>query len=152
MRSYPVFLDTADLRSDEIYLRLTRTCEAQPEKRWLPAYYFDICLPDGTAVGSCDLRVGHNDKTYIGGNIGYGVDEGHRGHHYAAKACRLLLKLAKRHGMDHLFITCGPDNIPSARTCEAAGGKFVELAAVPEDNELYADGMRKVEIFRFDLL
>ena len=65
------FLDTTDLRDGEILLRLTRANEAQPEKRWLPAYYFDICLLDGRKVGTCDLRIGHNDKTYIGGNIGY---------------------------------------------------------------------------------
>ena len=42
------FFDTSDQKTDEIFLRLTKTCDAQPEKRWLPVYYFDICLPDGT--------------------------------------------------------------------------------------------------------
>ena len=90
-----MFYDVDDLKSDEIFLRLKRTCDAQPEKRWLPAYYFDICLPDGTPIGDCDLRIGHNDKTYVGGNIGYGIDEEYRGHHYAAKACALLFRQAK---------------------------------------------------------
>lgn len=84
------FYDVSDLRSDEIFLRLVRTCEAQPEKQWVPAYYFDICLLDGTAIGYCDLRIGHNEKLYVGGNIGCGIDEAYRGHHYAAKACELL--------------------------------------------------------------
>ncbi len=145
------FFDTSDLKSDEIFLRLTKTCDAQPEKRWLPVYYFDICLPDGTRIGNCDLRIGHNEKTYIGGNIGYRVDEAFRGHHYAAKACRLLFRLAEKHGLDHLFITCRPENLASAGTCEDAGGKFVEIAAVPEDNEMYADGAGQVRIYRFDI-
>ena len=68
-----MFYDTGDLRDGEIVLQLKETREAQPEKRWLPAYYFDICLPDGTKAGNCSLRVGHNEKTRIGGNIGYGV-------------------------------------------------------------------------------
>ena len=145
------FFDTSDLKSDEICLRLTKTCDAQPEKRWLPAYYFDICLPDGEKIGHCDLRIGFNEKIYIGGNIGYGIDEGFRGHHYAAKACRLLFRLAEKHGLEDLYITCRPENIASAKTCENAGGKFVETAAVPEDNELYADGARWVRIYRFDI-
>ena len=70
-----MFYDVSDLRSDEIVLRLVKTCDAQPEKRWLPAYYFGICLPDGKKIGYCDLRIGHNERLYIGGNIGYGIDE-----------------------------------------------------------------------------
>lgn len=145
------FFDTSDLKSDEIFLRLTKTCDAQPEKRWLPVYYFDICLPDGEKIGHCDLRIGYNEKIYIGGSIGYGIDEPFRGHHYAAKACRLLFRLAEKHGLDHLFITCRPENTASAKTCENAGGKFVETAPVPEDNEMYADGARWVRIYRFDI-
>lgn len=145
------FYSTDDLKSDEIFLKLVRTCDAQPEKRWLPAYYFDICLLDGRKIGSCDLRIGHNDKTYIGGNIGYEIDEAFRGHHYAAKACRLLFKQARKHNMTHLFISCAPENTASSRTCQIAGGKYIETANIPEDNEMYAEGKRQEMIYRFDL-
>lgn len=146
-----MFFDTDDLKSEDIFLNLTKTTPAQPEKRWLPAYYFEICLSDGTVIGHCDLRVGHNDKTYIGGNIGYNIEVPYRGHHYAAKACRLLLLQARKHGMDYLIVTCAPKNIASARTCEIAGGRYLMMEAVPRDNELYAEGMRQVMIYRFDL-
>ena len=146
-----MFYDVEDLKTDEIFLKLYKTCEAQPEKRWLPAYYFEICLPDGTKVGTCDLRVGHNDKTYIGGNIGYAVDEEYRGHHYAAEACRLLFQQAKKHGLDYVIITCDPSNVASYKTCEYAGGSYIETADIPEDNEMYAEGKRQVRIYRFDL-
>ena len=145
------FYPTDDLRSDELYLRLERTADAQPEKRWLPAYYFSVCLNDGTKIGYCDLRIGHNDKTCIGGNIGYGIDAAHRGHHYAAKACALLFRQAAKHGMDYLIITCVPENAASAKTCELAGGQYLETAAIPEDNEMYAEGKRRVMVWRFDL-
>ena len=145
-----MFFDVNDLRTAEIFLRLEKTCEAKPEKKWLPAYYFDICLVDGTKIGNCDLRIGHNEKTYIGGNIGYAIDEPYRGHRYAAKACELLFKQAKKHDMDYLIITCDPTNVASSRTCEIAGGKFVETTAIPEDNEMYAEGKREVMIYRFD--
>lgn len=139
------------LQSREIMLRLKRTSEAQPEKRWLPAYYFDICLLNGTTIGYCDLRIGHNDKTYVGGNIGYGIDEAHRGHHYASQACCLLFQLAKQHDMTHLYITCDPHNIASARTIQKAGGQWVEQIPIPEDNEMYAEGKREVLVYRISL-
>ena len=145
------FLNTDNLKTNEICLKLDRICEANPEKQWVPAYYFNICLSDGTVIGYCDLRIGHNDKLYVGGNIGYGIDEPYRGHRYAAKACKLLFGLAKRHGLDYVIITCQPDNIASARTCEIAGGEFLEIADIPEDNEMYAEGKRQVRVYRFEI-
>ena len=62
----PTFLDTGDLKSDELILKVERLTEAEPEKNWVPAYHFAICLPDGTKAGICDLRIGHNDKLYVG--------------------------------------------------------------------------------------
>ncbi len=146
-----MFYTDEDLRSEELFLKLTKTSEAQPEKGWVPAYYFDICLPDGTRAGKCDLRVGHNDNTCIGGNIGYEVDEKHRGHHYAAKACELLFSLARKHGMGYVIISCAPENGASARTCELAGAHFVETAPIPETNDMYRCGKRLENIYRFDL-
>ena len=60
-----LFYPTDDLKSVELFLRLERTADAQPEKRWLPACSFSVCLNDGTKTGYCDLRIGHNDKTDI---------------------------------------------------------------------------------------
>ena len=145
------FFDTSDLRSEELVLRLDRTSQAQPERNWVPAYYFTICLPDGTPVGGCDLRIGHNRSTYLGGNIGYHVDETYRGHRYAAKACALLFRQARKHGMDHLYISCPVENLASDCTCRLAGGSLAETADVPEDNDMYAEGIRRVNIYRFAL-
>lgn len=147
----PTFLDVSDLKSDEIFLRIERLCEAQPEKQWVPAYHFEICLPDGTKIGICDLRIGHNDKLYVGGNIGYTVDEPYRGHHYAAKACELLFRQARKHDLGYVIITCVPTNDASARTCELAGGTYLETIDIPEDNEMYAEGKRQVKVYRFEL-
>ncbi len=147
MDFYPV----DDLKNEEIMLRLDRTSEAQPEKGFVPAYHFDICLTDGTGIGKCDLRIGHNERLYYGGNIGYRIDEAHRGHRYAAKACGLLFRLARKHGMEYVLITCDPDNAASSRTCELAGGKYLETAAIPEWHNMYEEGLRRVMIYRFDL-
>ena len=147
MEFYPV----DDLKTDEVLLRLERTCEAQPEKDWVPAYYFSVCLADGTRIGQCDLRIGHNERLYIGGNIGYGIDETYRGHHYAAKACALLFRQAEKHGLEYVIITCDPENRASSRTCELAGGRLLETADVPEWHNMYGEGYRRVEVWRFDL-
>jgi len=48
-----------------------------------------------------------------------------------------MFKQAKKHKMDHIIITCDPDNIASSKTCKLAGGKFLEIAPIPEDNEMY---------------
>ena len=145
------FFPVDDLKTSEIFLRLDRTCEAQPEKNWVPAYFFSVCLPDGTKIGQCDLRIGHNDRLYIGGNIGYGIDEAYRGHHYAAKACALLFRQARKHGLEYVIITCDPSNTASSRTCELAGGRYLETAAVPEWHNMYDEGKRQVMVYRFDL-
>ena len=146
------FLDTGFLVSDELRLTLDHTAQADPVKGWVPAYYFDICLPDGTKVGRCDLRIGHNRKLYYGGNIGYTVFPDWRGHHYAEKACRLLFELAKRHDLGYMIITCNPDNLPSRRTCERLGGELLEIAELPEDNNMRReDGYTHVCVFRYEL-
>ncbi len=146
-----MFIDTSFLKNDEIQLVLKRTSEADVEKGWVPSYHFTICDPDGARLGACSLRVGHNESTYYGGNIGYGVDEAHRGHHYAGKACLLLLELAKKHDMGYVIITCNPNNHASRRTCEYAGGKLIEIAKLPEDNDMRADGETESCVYRFDL-
>ena len=145
------FLDTAFLQDGEIRLELERTAGADPVLDLVPAYHFHICLPDGTKIGDCSLRVGHTRGLYYGGNIGYGVFPGYRGHHYAEKACRLLFTLAKKHGLGYVIITCRPDNIPSRRTCERLGGELLEIAELPEDNEMRLKGLTDVCIFRFEL-
>lgn len=146
-----MFYGIDDLKDGEIFLRLKSTCDAKPEMEWVPAYYFDICLLNGESIGYCDLRIDHNHKTYIGGNIGYGINEAHRGHRYAAKACKLLFRQARKHGMDYIIITCVPENIASAKTCEIAGGIYLETADIPQDNEMYAEGKRRVRIYKFTL-
>ena len=146
------FLDTHFLENDEIRLSLQRTAEGNAERGWVPAYYFSICDMYGNEIGECDLRIGHNANTYYGGNIGYRIEEPYRGRHYAGKACLLLFKLAKKHKMDYLNITCNPDNYASRKTCEYAGCHLVEIVELPEDNDMRVeDGEMKKCIYRIEL-
>lgn len=145
-------VDVTSLENEEIRLVLEETTEADPDRDWLPACRFAICDLDGVKMGVCDLRIGHNEGVYYGGNIGYQVEAPYRGHHYAGKACLLLFELARRHGMEYLIITCSPDNLPSRKTCQWLGGELVEIAELPEDSDMRVeDGETHKCIYRFDL-
>lgn len=103
-------------------------------------------------MGVCDLRIGYNDRLYYGGHIGYTVDKEYRGHHYAAKACKLLFSLAKRHDMEYLYITCNPDNSASRKTCEYLHGELLGIETLPADNDMRTeDGETEKCIFKFNI-
>lgn len=146
------FLNTDFLKSEEIKLVVNRLSNGDPERNWVPAYHFHICDLRGIVMGECDLRIGYTDGLYYGGHIGYSINEEYRGHHYAAKACKLLFSLAKKHNMSYLYITCNPDNLPSKRTCEYLQGEFLGVVELPEDNDMRInDGETHKCIFKFHL-
>ena len=130
------------------------------ERRGLtPSYHFWMKLSDPAAeqagvriAGSIGLRIGEtqNIVRYVG-HIGYQVYPPARGRHLSERACRLLLPLARRHGMTTLWITCNPDNLASRRTCERLGATMVDIVPVPKDHELYARGDYEKCRYRLDL-
>ena len=144
-----MFFNTDFLKSDEIFLKLDKTLNADEKKQWLPAYHFKICKVDGTEIGKCDLRIGYNLNTYYGGNIGYTINPEYRGNHFASKACFLLLKLAKKHDMNYIIITCNPNNKASRKTCQYAGGILEKIIDLPIDNEMYLQGSKQKCIYKF---
>lgn len=99
----------------------------------VPTYFFSmIHAHTGECLGRINLRtVSTEHVVHYAGHIGYAVEPAHSGHHYAARALRLLLPLAQRLGIDPLSITCDPDNLASRRTCEYAGAKLLEIVDVP---------------------
>jgi tagatose 1,6-diphosphate aldolase len=129
----------------DLRLALRRTYAGNPALGLVPSYTFDMRhRATGELLGSIDLRLS-NDPYIVryAGHIGYGVEPKHRGHHYAARACKLLLPLAKRHSLNPLWITCNPDNVASRRTCERLGMSLEEIIALPKDTDLYRRGERE---------
>lgn len=108
-------------------------------------YFF--CIIDarsGEEVGRINLRLGsgaHIER--YAGHIGYFVEPEHRGNGYAARALRLLMRIARQLGVDPIWITCDPDNVPSRRACERAGAEFVEIVDVPVNCTIYQNGHPK---------
>jgi predicted acetyltransferase len=130
----------------------------------VPQYHFwmrirqEVPPPIGTVLppvgiaGAIGLRVGstHAIEMYYG-HFGYHVYPPARGHHYAERACRLLLPLAFQHGLKPLWITCNPDNYASRRTCERLGARLVSIVPVPQEDPLYVRGEREKCRYRLDL-
>ena len=116
----------------------------------LPFYYYDILI-NGAPVGKISLRIGVNFHTYYNGSIGYEVDELCRGRGYARAACRLVLPVARHHGMSHLYLTCAESNIPSYRTIEGLGAELVEIRQVPREYFAWREGMERQRIYRLAL-
>lgn len=108
---------------------------------WAPVYHFwmylndSLGLPPVRIAGGMGLRIGNTQEIELySGHIGYHVYPPARGHHYSERACRLVLPLARRHGLSQLWITTNPDNYPSRRTCERLGAELVEVVTLPRDH------------------
>jgi tagatose 1,6-diphosphate aldolase len=102
--------------------------------------------------GGIGLRIGdtENLRKYVG-HLGYNVYPAERGQHLAERSCRLLLPLAKRHGLKTIWITANPENHASRRTCERLGATLVDIVPVPEEHELFARGEVAKCRYRIDI-
>lgn len=147
-----VVLPVEPMKEGNLCLRLLGTTPVQ-SKHHLMAYHFGMHLDGGAEiVGDLDFRVGddHDLKLYLG-QIGYGVDYDYRGRGLAARSLRLLLPLARRQGMQELWITCDPDNIASRLTCERVGAQLHEVVHIPTRHALFALGFRQKCRYRLNL-
>jgi tagatose 1,6-diphosphate aldolase len=148
-----IFCAPGDLTDEDLQMVLVETKPADPAKGWVPVYIFDMVLTGtATRVGSISFRVGETDfLVRYAGHIGYDVKPEYRGHRFAVRACRLLMPLAKKHGLKTLWLTVTPDNVASRRTCEILGATMVEIVDLPPDCDMYAAGERKKCRYRLDL-
>ena len=146
------FYEFNNLTDGEITLVLDKQINENKEKGFVPAYQFHIVEnKTNLNVGIIDVRIGHNQGLYYGGNIGYTVFENFRGNSYSYKACLLIKNVAMKHNMDHLYITCNPDNFPSRRTCEKLGLLLKEIVDLPIYNDMYQHGERQKCIYYWNL-
>ena len=120
---------------------------AEVSRGWVPAYHFWMHISDVYGnpplriAGGLGLRIGSNKEIELySGNVGYHVYPPARGQHYSERACRLVLPLARRHGMTHLWITTNPDNQPSRRICERLGAEMIDTVTIPKDHPFRSRG------------
>jgi predicted acetyltransferase len=133
------------LRTSELCegaLRLVLSDIAEHIYHKVPTFFLRMVFsPTGAAIGQINLRVGstpHIER--YAGHIGYSVYEAYRGQHYAARSVMLLVPLARRVGLDPLWITCDPENVASRRSLEIAGAELVEIVDVPKDCIIWQAG------------
>lgn len=145
------FIDPGVLRDDELELVLVETDSPDPDRGWLPLHRYEMRV-DNQMAGRIYMRIGNTHEiTAFRGHIGYAVEPGFRGHHYAERACRLLFPVARAYGLHTIWITCNPGNMASRRTCERLGATLVEIAPIPEDSDLYKTGGYECCRYRIDL-
>lgn len=143
-----------ELLDDDLELRLEQTSTGDSERGFVPAYHFVMVRSrqPWIEMGRITLRVGNTPYVVMyAGHVGYRVYEKYRGQHYAARSVKLLFGLAKFHGLTPLWITCNPDNVPSRRSCELAGARYVETVLVPLDTDMYKRGDWEKCRYRIDL-
>ena len=148
------FLNPGPLGDGVINLELRETTGGSPEEDEVPTYRFVISLAaTGEEVGGINLRVGLNTTILrLRGQVGFMIDQAHRGKKLARRACALLLPFAQRHGLSELWITCDPDNIASRRTIEAVGAELVEIVHVPSGTRFHDEGSRQKCRYRIGLV
>jgi tagatose 1,6-diphosphate aldolase len=140
MKNDAPFLDPGELRDGDFRLVLVEKRPADPVNRHVPVYNWDIRrVPDDVKMGEFGLKIGELPP-HIGHNR-YRVFPEFRGKHIAARACRLIIPLARRHAIDPIRISCRENNIASRRTAELAGAKLDRIVETPDD---YTDWMGPV--------
>ena len=107
----------------------------------VPSRYYRMLNVAVEHVGNINLRLDKGEAiTRFAGHIGYEVFPEHRGHRYAAYAVRLLIPVAREHGIHSLWITCDPENTASRRTLEIAGAEYVETVDVLYRHDIFFAG------------
>jgi predicted acetyltransferase len=146
------FIDPGKLIDGDLELVLTKKVPADQVKKYVPGYEFEIRRTgDSTAMGTIRLRIGSALKLRYAGHIGYEVKEEFRGHRYAARSCSMILPLARRHGLGAVWLTVDPKNIPSRKTCELIGAKYIKAIRLPKDHEMYSQHSKFRRRYRLDL-
>ena len=143
MKKTFAFLNPGNLVDGDLHLVLVKKTPADPSKGHVPGYEFEMRRSGrSTAMGTIRLRIGSAAKLRYCGHIGYEVKKRYRGNRYAARSSALLLPLAAAHELRAVWLTVDPHNIPSRRTCDILGAKYVETVRIPKTHEMYAQGAR----------
>lgn len=92
---------------------------------------------NGELVGRASLRFELNEFfAERGGHVGYGVAPAHRRKGYATEILRQALIVLRAEGVDRVLVTCGNDNVSSARVIERNGGVFESVVPPVEGDPI----------------
>ena len=92
---------------------------------------------DNKIVGTINLRWNLNEEMLkFAGHIGYGIRPSERQKGYNEINLYMVLKEAKRLGLEKVMLGCGVYNIASNKTIKRLGGVLERTEVDPEDNIL----------------
>lgn len=113
-----------------------------PNEERVPAItYFLVRESDNRIVGMINIRLSLNERLKKhGGHIGYSIRPTERQKGYNKINLYLALEVCKNYKLNEVIMDCNKENIGSAKTMQALGGKLLE--------EYYDDGciMQKYKI------
>ena len=89
--------------------------------------FFLVRESDDKIIGMINIRLGLNEKLKkFGGNIGYCIRPTERGKGYNKINLYLGLLCCQEHGIKEVLMDCDKENIASAKTMLALGGKLIK--------------------------
>ncbi len=92
---------------------------------------FLLAEVDGTVVGRVSIRYALTDfLRRVGGHVGYAVGPEFRRRGHATQILRQSVERLRAAGVDRVLVTCDDDNVASARTIEACGGRLEDVLEV----------------------
>ena len=92
---------------------------------------------DNKIVGTINLRWNLTDAMLkFGGHIGYGIRPTERRKGYNKINLYMVLKVAKKIGLDRVMLDCNVNNIGSDNTIKSLGGVLERTEVDPSDNKL----------------
>ena len=135
-----VFIRALQMRDNELSLFFVDKGKASSPDDNITEYRFVMLHHDsGEEAGRINLRAGYTENIeQYRGNIGYVVYEKYRGHHYAARSCKLLVPVLHCLEMESIFITCNVGNIPSMKSIELLGAEFLGESSILGDSPYYS--------------
>lgn len=99
-----------------------------PNEERVPAEtYFLVREDDDKIIGMINIRLVLNERLKnIGGHIGYSIRPTERRKGYNKINLYLGLEKCKEHGIKEVLMDCEKENIGSAKTMQALGGKLIK--------------------------
>lgn len=139
-----------ELTNDKVTLKIIEKFIGN--EKMIPFYYYDIYENESmNKVGKISIRIGHNYHSYYNGHIGYEIDIKYRGNNYSFYACKLVLQVARYHGMKLINLTCSESNKASRKIIENLDSKLIETIFVPKNYFGWYEGIEKQCIYELEL-
>ena len=104
-------------------------------ENWVPASTYFLLNDEGQICGAVNIRHRLTEKVRIEGrHIGYGIRPSVRNQGYGTKILELALDKVSKMGIKKVLVTCGKENVHSAKVIENNGGKLD--SEIEKDNKI----------------